>query len=362
MPKILISYRRSDSAAMAGRICDRLIARYGPDSVFLDIDNIPFAIDFRDHVRDTLKQSDVVLAVVGPRWRGAGEGHVRLEDADDPVRVEIELAITAGIPIFPVLVDGATMPQAPDLPDSLKRFAFINAAPVDTGRDFHQHVDRLIRSLDQMLGAKAGAPAHAPPSQAGQADGEKKPVSSGVLDRLRSPFPWAIAGVVAVPFGAAYGEFTPPWPPHVEIATAILQAVTFTLSRHRLRTASTAAINRMIAAAAVILALASTAYLLAGSLYIYQTPTTKERWVKGFTCSPEAQMIYKDKCPYLGVDELRGAEYEAERLWTVQSIAVVKVALVALWLIACIALTILIANALVHYARAQAPAPHVPSG
>ena len=84
--------------------------------------------------------------------------------------------------------------------------------------------------------------------------------------------------------------------------------------------------------------------------------------MKGFTCSPEAQMIYKDKCPYLGVDELRGAEYEAERLWTVQSIAVVKVALAALWLIACIALTILISNALVHYTRGQAPAPLAPSG
>ena len=46
----------------------------------------------------------------------------------------------------------------------------------------------------------------------------------------------------------------------------------------------------------------------------------------------------------------------------VQSIAVVKVVLVAVWLIACIALTVLIANVLVHYLRSQAPAPLVPSG
>lgn len=350
MPKILISYRRSDSAAMAGRISDRLIARYGPDSVFLDIDNIPFAIDFRDHVRETLKRSDVVLAVVGPRWRGVSDGHVRLQDEDDPVRVEIELAIQAGIPIFPVLVDGAAMPHASELPDSLKRFAFINAAPVDTGRDFHQHVDRLIRSLDQMLGAsaEASAPLHPP--------------SGGVLDRLRSSFPWAVAGVLAVPFGAAYWELTPPWPPRVEIATAILQAVTFTLSQHRLRVASNAAINRMILAAAVVLGLATTAYLIAGSLYIYQAPTTKERWVKGYACTPQAQAAYQDKCPYLGVDEQRAAEYEAERLWTVQSIAVVKVALVAVWLAACIALAVLIANVLAYYMRGQAAIPRVASG
>lgn len=361
MPKIIVSYRRSDSAAMAGRICDRLIARYGADSVFMDIDNIPFAIDFRDHVRDTLKRSDVVLAVVGPRWRGASEGHVRIEDEDDPVRAEIELAITTGVPIFPILVDGAAMPQASELPDSLKRFAFINAAPVDTGRDFHQHIDRLIRSLDQMLGAKAGASGPLSPSRVGFADTATKPASS-LLDWLRSPVPWAFAGVIAVPFGAAYGALTPPWPPGIEIATAILQTVAFILSQHRLRLVSTAAINRMIVFAAVLLTLASTAYLFAGSIYVYQTPTTKEHWVKGYACTREAQMVYKDKCPYLGSDELRSAEYEAERLWTVQSIAVVKVALVAIWLIACLALAILISNVLVYYRRGQAAAPLAASG
>jgi hypothetical protein len=40
------------------------------------------------------------------------------------------------------------------LPDSLKDFAYCNAAPVDPGRDFHSHVDRLIRALDQVLQQK----------------------------------------------------------------------------------------------------------------------------------------------------------------------------------------------------------------
>ena len=117
MKNVFISYRRDDNPDATGRICDELRERFGPQSVFMDIDNIPFAIDFRDHVRETLKQSDIVLAVVGPRWRGAGEGRVRLEDEDDPVRAEIEIAMQAGIPIFPVLVDGAAMPQAPDFAD-----------------------------------------------------------------------------------------------------------------------------------------------------------------------------------------------------------------------------------------------------
>jgi hypothetical protein len=351
MAKILVSYRRSDSAAMAGRICDRLTARYGTEAVFLDIDSIPFAIDFRDHVRDTLRQSDVVIAVVGPRWVGASEGHVRIQDEDDPVRVEIELTLQAGIPLLPVLVDGAAMPGAAQLPESLKRFAFINAAPVDTGRDFHQHMDRLIASLDRILGAKA-APAPPPPRPSSAPPLPAK----GVRDWLLSPAPWAVMGIVAVPFGAAYGALTPAWPPGVEIVSAILAVVTFMLVAHWIRGATIAAINRIIVIAAIVLGLSSTAYMLVASVYIYQVPTTKERWTKGFTCSPEAQLLFKDKCPHLGVDELRGAEYEAERLWTVQSIALIKVALLTLWLAACLSLAALVGSLFMHYTRAHRPA------
>ena len=70
MSKIIISYRRSDSAPVAGRIFDRLVQHYGKDSVFMDIDNIPFGTDFRKHIQNVISNSDVVIAVVGPKWLG----------------------------------------------------------------------------------------------------------------------------------------------------------------------------------------------------------------------------------------------------------------------------------------------------
>jgi hypothetical protein len=51
------------------------------------------------------------------------------------------------------------MPRPDELPDTIKSFAFHNAAQVDTGRDFHPHVDRLIRSMDRILQGKGAAPA-----------------------------------------------------------------------------------------------------------------------------------------------------------------------------------------------------------
>lgn len=160
MPKILISYRRSDSQAMAGRIFDRLSMRYGEAGVFMDIDAIPFGTDFRRHIGETLKQCDVLIAIVGPQWVGRRDDtSSRIADPADPVRVELEGAIERGIPVIPVLIDGARMPAEAELPPSLKPFSFFNAAPVDSGRDFRAHMDRLIKALDGLVGAAEATPA-----------------------------------------------------------------------------------------------------------------------------------------------------------------------------------------------------------
>jgi hypothetical protein len=64
MAKIIISYRRADSAAITGRIRDRLVSHYGASLVFMDVEDPPFGSDFRDHIRELLR-SDLLLVVVG---------------------------------------------------------------------------------------------------------------------------------------------------------------------------------------------------------------------------------------------------------------------------------------------------------
>src|SRR5262249_52318558 len=126
MSKISISYRRRDSDAITGRIFDRLVAHYGPEAVFRDIDNIPPAVDFRKYIGHALDSTDVLLAIVGPQWLGKAEGRSRIEEATDLVRIEIEAALKKEIPVVPVLVGNATMPDASELPDGLKDFVFRN--------------------------------------------------------------------------------------------------------------------------------------------------------------------------------------------------------------------------------------------
>jgi hypothetical protein len=152
MPRIVISYRREDSGVITGRIFDRLVARYGRDAIFRDIDNVPFGVDFRTHIDQVLGASDVVLAVIGPQWAGPPASPSRLANAADPVRVEIETALRKGAPLIPVLVLGAAMPAGDQLPEGLKDFAYRNAVQLDAGQDFDVHMARLIRAVDGILG------------------------------------------------------------------------------------------------------------------------------------------------------------------------------------------------------------------
>lgn len=67
MSKILISYRREDSADVTGRIYDRLIQVF-PQSVFRDVDSIPLGVDFRTYLDEQVAKCDVFLAVIGRDW------------------------------------------------------------------------------------------------------------------------------------------------------------------------------------------------------------------------------------------------------------------------------------------------------
>lgn len=144
-PKVLISYRRADTGAVAGHLAEKLKRPFGAANVFIDVDNIPYGVDFRDHIRSTMADCNVVLALIGPRW--VGEDSRRIDDPSDYLRIEIETAFQLGLRVIPVLVDGARMPGAATLPTSLEPLAFLNAAPLSIGRDFDVHSGRIADAI-----------------------------------------------------------------------------------------------------------------------------------------------------------------------------------------------------------------------
>jgi len=155
MPKVFISYRREDSAAEAGRIFDKLVSKLGEGDVFFDTNNIPFGADFRHYIKEVLAQCHVLLAIIGDDWLsvayndGTRKGERRLDDPDDFVRTEIEVALKNGVTVIPVLVARAKMPEESKLPATLADLAFRNAAEARSGPDFHHQVDRLVQQIEQ---------------------------------------------------------------------------------------------------------------------------------------------------------------------------------------------------------------------
>jgi len=150
MSKILISYRREDSADVTGRIYDRLIQVF-PQSVFRDVDSIPLGVDFRAYLDEQVAKCDVFHVVIGRDWMKAKgrKGRSRLDDPGDFVRIEIESALKRQIPVIPVLVQGAKIPEAGRLPASMQSLSYRNGIVVRPDPDFHKDMDRLIAHLKQ---------------------------------------------------------------------------------------------------------------------------------------------------------------------------------------------------------------------
>lgn len=157
MPQILVSYRREDSAAHAGRLADRLRDHFGGEHVFIDVDAIRAGDDFVHAIEASVKSCDVVVAVIGPEWATATDagGRRRLDRTDDFVRLEIATALQRGIRVVPALVGGAAMPEARQLPEDLAPLARRQALEVSDDA-FHQDVDRLIRAISGGRRGKKG--------------------------------------------------------------------------------------------------------------------------------------------------------------------------------------------------------------
>lgn len=152
---IFISYRREEAAAHAGRLHDRLSTHFGEDRVFIDINSIAIGADFTSAVIEAVSECNVLLALIGRDWSTVTDdrGKRRIDDPGDWVRVEIETALKRDIQIIPVLVNGAVLPQADDLPPSLRSLTSRQAIEL-SDTSFRSEVTRLIAALGKVVEAE----------------------------------------------------------------------------------------------------------------------------------------------------------------------------------------------------------------
>jgi hypothetical protein len=155
--KIFVSYRREDTGPFVARLCGRLDEAFGARNVFFDERSIGTGADFRGSTVGAIVTSEVVLAVIGAGWASTTDerGRPRLHDQDDPVRLELAMAMPRNL--IPLLVDNTPMPTARQLPDVLRDLPGRSGLRIYSDARFDAGVDDLIQRLG---GPVAAANAH----------------------------------------------------------------------------------------------------------------------------------------------------------------------------------------------------------
>jgi TonB family protein len=132
---------------------DDLVKHFGEHMVFMDVAGIEAGRDFRKAIEESVARCGVLLVVMGPEWLNAknGLGARRLDDPADFVRIETASALRRDIPVVPVLVHGAEMPRAEQLPDDLKDLAYRNCIELTHAR-WRSDIQLLIEALRRLVG------------------------------------------------------------------------------------------------------------------------------------------------------------------------------------------------------------------
>ena len=225
---VFINYRRDDTRWPAKTIYEELTRRIGPERVFKDVDNIELGENFVEQITAAVARCEVMLSLIGEGWLDSkdAQGRRRLDNPRDFVRLEIETALQRGVRVIPILVDGAEMPPAESLPESLRPLTERQAVSISPER---VEIDRLVKALTASFGASAqrrpqpdpafpgfAAPGPAyPPGQAYPAPARPQPSAPSYQQFGQAPPPGYRPGQPAPPpqqAGVPQGGY-PPQPP-----------------------------------------------------------------------------------------------------------------------------------------------------
>lgn len=120
MSSIFVSYRHQDSKPASAALFRALTARFGADNVVCDVYSLRYGVDAEQQLASTLGKCSVLLAIIGPAWVSLSKDSALSQGtiADNGIN-EILFALNRGIPVVPVLVDGARAPEVDELASGL---------------------------------------------------------------------------------------------------------------------------------------------------------------------------------------------------------------------------------------------------
>jgi WD40 repeat protein/glycine cleavage system H lipoate-binding protein len=151
---VFISYRRMDTLQWAKRLGRSLERFYGAHRVFLDIASNRGGKDYRKEIEAFIKKADLIVLLIGPDFFGEKNkaGKTRLQEVNDPVRIELNLALSIGKDVYPLLVDGAKQPLEHDFPEDIREIIFRQTERITS----NDELDTFVASLRPGIEVSAG--------------------------------------------------------------------------------------------------------------------------------------------------------------------------------------------------------------
>ena len=160
--RIFISYRRDDSGYTTMDLDEALNAEtVGGEAceTFRDVNAIPPGSRFANDIDGAVQSCDVVLAVIGQYWLEEFAARQR-KQTSDWVRTELATAISGGIPVLVVLVNGADPPSAAELPADIRAISSAPRTRIDD-EQFDASIRKLVKTLAGLGIVTRGGPAPA---------------------------------------------------------------------------------------------------------------------------------------------------------------------------------------------------------
>ncbi len=181
---MFINYRHDDTDAAALLLWDRLAQRYGDANVFLDVKSLEAGTRWLEEIKSQGSRGAAVLALIGRDWLEELKKRQRLQasDPEDYVVLELELALGRWPgTVIPIVIGGASMPEAVSLPRPIRGLAAIQGVELRHA-SFDQDLAGLMAKLDAIESGIADPPAvsvaEAPAGPDGNAAGAPTPPSA----------------------------------------------------------------------------------------------------------------------------------------------------------------------------------------
>lgn len=152
-----------------------------------------------------------------------------------------------------------------------------------------------------------------------------------VLREFKNLTLWGAGSSALLPFIASFLSIIPPWPSRLNVITATVQLITLVVvyqgfSHDRRK------ITRSIRFFAFVGLVVLLGYMALFTMFTIYIPQAHRAVVIGYECTASAASVFRDRCPFLTVDDLAGAAYDEFLLWTKSSVTVMRVSLVGAWL------------------------------